>query len=191
MTEHHLTQKQHNFTLYYFKTGKPAQSYINAGYRVKDTGVARRNASRLLTNADVQSLLEKLRKEAEDASVMDVLERKQRLTEIGRGNIGQFVEAGEGGARIKVELETLNSGAVQEITTDEIKLGKGEDAPRAEVTKIKLHNPMQAIDLLNKMDGVYSDQPPINIDNRQVHIHVESKKAKKLTERISAGEGTG
>ena len=186
-----LTQKQHNFTIYYFKTGEAAQSYINAGYRVKDTGVARRNASRLLTNADVQALLEKLRQKAIDETIMDVVERKQRLTEIGRGNIAQFVEAGEGGARIKVNLETLNSGAVQEVTTDEIKLGKGEDAPRAIITKLRLYHPVTAIAELNKMDGIYSDQPQVNVDNRQIHIHVGSKKAKQLTERITAGEGTG
>ena len=75
------------------------------------------------------------------------------------------------------------------MDTFDVKIGKGEKAKLAQVTKIKLHNPSQAIDLLNKMDKIYSDNV-VNVDNRTLNIIVNSDKAKELTEKLIEGERT-
>lgn len=89
--------------------------------------------------------------------------------------IDHIIPLSKGGKTIKSNLQTLcelcnkTKGASKKSQPDVI-------------TKLKLHSPIQAIDLLNKMDKVYSDVPLVNIDNRQVNIYVSSEKAKELTE---------
>jgi len=80
-----LTQKQEAFTLLTFKTNEPADAYLEI-YKCKSKAVASAAATRLLKNVNVQALLEELNRKTEDDTIATVLERKQRLTEIIRGN---------------------------------------------------------------------------------------------------------
>ncbi len=48
---------------------------------------------------------------------------------------------------------------------------------------------IQAIDLLNKMEKIYSENV-VNVDNRTLNIIVNSEKAKELTEKLIKGERT-
>jgi phage terminase small subunit len=52
-----LNPRQQKFVTLYLATGNATQSYIDAGY-TKDPEAARRNASRMLTNADVAAAIE-------------------------------------------------------------------------------------------------------------------------------------
>lgn len=181
-----LTQKQERFCLEYFKIADGTRAAIVAGYSNK---TARSIASINLTKENIQARLNELRKRAEDATVMNVLERKQRLSEIGRARVTDFTEADENGARIKVDLKSANSGALQEVTTEELKLGEGK-APVVHVTKLKLHNPIAAIQELNKMDGIYSDSPnitvPVKVEARIIHFD-----AKDVAKAILEAERLG
>ncbi len=60
----------------------------------------------------------------------------------------------------------------------------------AQITKIKLHSPIEAIDLLNKMDKLYSDKATLPLqDNRVFNIFVSGgDDAKARLERLIAGE---
>ena len=49
-------------------------------------------------------------------------------------------------------------------------------------------NPVTAIDLLNKMDRIYSDFPAGLQDNRQYNIYISGEEAKKKLEMLLAGE---
>jgi len=109
------------------------------------------------------------------------------LTEIVRGRIGSLLDNDQ---RFKQDI-SLTDASIQEVDTIDVKIGKGENASLAQITKIKLHNPMTAIDLLNKMDKLYTDGASVNVDNRTLTINVNSEKAKSLTERLIEGERTG
>jgi len=85
---------------------------------------------------------------------MPVRERKERLSELSRANIPDFI-SDEG---IKVSKESPNVGAVSEITSVTRVLRKGGEP--VVITKLKLHNPITAIAELNKMEGEY---PPSNV----------------------------
>ena len=74
-----LTQHQINFSLDVFNGENPAESYF-VHYKVKSMSVAAASATRLLKNVNVSAYLQELRQKTEDASVADVLERKQVLT---------------------------------------------------------------------------------------------------------------
>lgn len=173
-----FTQKQERFALNLFKGMSQREAYIQAGYSsISSLVTIDRHASDLANNGKVLARLAELRKKAEDASVMNVLERKQRLSEIGRARVTDFTEADENGARIKVDLKSANSGALQEVTTEELNLGKGK-APVIHITRLKLYDPVHAIQELNKMDGIYEESPRnppvnVNVENRIINFNAQ------------------
>ena len=107
-------------------------------------------------------------------------------------------ECENGVSRIAVGLDSVNSGAVQEVVSEEVQIGKGENAPTAVITKLKLRDPVAAIAELNKMDGAYAPTKTevTGKDGKELNtlppiIQVVSQEAKSITDKIIAGEGTG
>lgn len=181
-----LTQKQETYTLNLFKGMYQRDAYIDAYHPAYALSTIDANASRLANNEKVKTRSEELRKQAEDDSIASVVERKQILTEITRGRVGTLLDDNQ---RIK-QGEPLTDASIQEVDTFDIKIGKGENARLAQVTKIKLHNPIQAISELNKMERIYDTEGTVKIDNRTLNIYVNSDKAKDLTQRLIEGERT-
>ena len=174
-----LTQKQETFILEYFKGGNATEAAIKAGYSPK---TAQEIGSENLLKPIIAARLEELRKKAESSKIMAVVERKERLSEIARARLTDFVAAGENGARITVNLESAHSAALSEVTTEEVKDGRGEDAPMVQVTKLKLRDPIAAIAELNKMDGSYQpEKKEIRITNSWAEL-VESATDKRADE---------
>lgn len=180
-----LTQKQESFCLEYFKTGNATQAAITAGYSSK---TAASIASVNLLRPGVKARLQELHQTVQDATIADVRERKQILTEIARGNLMDYQEVGADGGYLNIDKEAPNSRAISEITSRTEYDNNGSNA--AVVTRVRLHNPVQAIQELNKMEKIYSEAPQINVDNRSIEIIVASPEGKELTERIMLGEKT-
>lgn len=184
-----LTGKQERYARFLFEGMSQREAYIQAGYSHNYAlSIVDSAASRLASNVKVLARIEELRKAAEDASVATVLERKQILTEIARGDLLDYQEVGADGGYLSIGKESPNTKAISEITsrTEYDKDGAGV----AVVTKVKLHSPIQAINELNKMEKIYDEGATVNIDNRSISITVQSEKAKQLTERILLGEVT-
>jgi len=181
-----LTEKQESFTLFIFKGMNQREAYVKAGYAFKSSlAVMDANASRLANNEKVKTRLAELQKRAEDASVMSVLERKQRLTEMARGDLADFVDSD--GGTITYGKDHPNHRAVTEFSIATTYTKKGEPI----VTKsIKLYNPVSAIQELNKMEKIYTEGAQVNIDNRSINIEVVSDNAKQLAEALIEGKGT-
>ena len=177
-----LTQKQETFCVKYFQLGNATEAALIAGYSPKYCAT---NTPKLLNNTKVQIRIQELRQKVEDASVMDVLERKQILTEIARANMINFVEVGQDGAWFNIDSTNLNNRAIQSIQSKTV-LGK-EGADDAVFIRVNLHDPTKAIDLLNKMDKLYSDGALVNIDNRKLEIIVRSERARDLLTEITQG----
>lgn len=193
-----LTQKQKTFCLKYFELGNATEAALIAGYSSKN---ARFFASRLLTKANIQNCIQGLRQKAEDASVMNVLERKQKLSEIARARLTDFMELGQDGSWVNIGEETPQGGAIQEIRS---RTEYDEDGSKPTVhTMVKLHDPIKAIDLLNKMDKIYTDGAQVNVNVNQMEakiVHFDPKaiaaailEAERLglTPEILAGNGHG
>ena len=185
-----LTQKQEAFCLNLFNGMSQREAYVSAGYSVNQLPERiDRDACVLAKNPKVIQRLGTLRKKAEDATIMDVKERKQRLTEIARARLTDFMEMGADGSWVNVGPESQYPGAVQELHS---RTEYDDDSDKSTVyTSVKLHDPMKAIDLLNKMDGIYKPEgAQVNIDNRRVEINVISPEARQLTEAILLGART-
>jgi phage terminase small subunit len=146
-----LNKRQEKFVLSIFAGASATQAAIDAGYSPK---TAYSIGPRLLKNVEVQARLRELFDEVKDTTVMSVLERKQRLTEIARGRFSDFVDKGGG---VNISPDDLHSAAIQSVRT-RLELGSKDEEP-ALVTEVRLHDPVKAIGELNKMEGIYSETP--------------------------------
>lgn len=180
-----LTQRQETFCVKYFELGNATEAALIAGYSSK---TVRHIASINLTKVNIRARLQELRQKVEDASVATVIERKQILTELARGNLIDYQEVGADGGYLSIGRDSPNTRAISEITSRTEYDKDGVNA--ALITKVKLHSPSQAIDLLNKMDKLYTDGSTVNVNTHSINIVVISEKAKELTEKILEGEGT-
>lgn len=90
-----LTQKQRRFIDEYIISGNATQAYLKAGYKVSES-VARRNASRLLTNADIKAELARRNAEIKSAKTADMTEVMEYLTSVMRGEQTESVATAKG-----------------------------------------------------------------------------------------------
>jgi len=158
-----LTQKQETFCLKYFESGNASKAALIAGYSKRSI---RAIASINLTKANVIQRIAELRQIAEDATIASALERKQVLTEIARGNLMDYQETGADGAWLNIGSDSPHTKAIAEITSR-----TNED--NSVITRVKLHNPIQAIAELNKMDGIYEGGNSMTIGKLNVIVNVQ------------------
>ncbi len=180
-----LTQQQEAFILDFFDGVKPGRAYLTH-YKCKSLSVADACASRLLKSAKIQGRLAELRAKAENATVMGVLERKQVLSEIARTNVTDFMEMGQDGTWVNIGKETPHTVAIAELHS---RTEYDDNGAHPTVhTSVKLIDKTKAIDLLNKLDRLYSETPPQVNDNRQYNIIVADELTREMTRRILSGE---
>jgi phage terminase small subunit len=178
-----LTQKQETFCVKYFELGNATEAAIQAGYNRKTAVVI---ASQNLTKLNIQTRLKELREEIKSTAIMNVQERQERLSEIARAKLTDFIELGQDGSWVNIGEETPKGGAIQEIHS---RTEYDDDGSKPTIyTSVKLHDPMKAIDLLNKMDKIYSEGQTVNVDNRKVEIVVYDPETKQIVQRLLNGE---
>jgi len=176
-----LTQKQETFCVKYFELGNATEAAIIAGYKPKTAEVI---ASQNLRRVKIQERINELREEVKSAAIMSVEERMKVLTEIARASMIDFVEVGQDGAWFNIDKTNLNNRAIQSVQSKTV-LGK-DGADDAVFIRVNLHDPTKAIDLLNKMDKIYSEGTQVNIDNRTIEIHDPKGKLISAISRLAA-----
>jgi phage terminase small subunit len=160
-----LTAKQERFCLNLFQGMNQSKAYVEAGYICKNLNTVKSNACRLAKNADILQRLAELKQQVAHDKVMTVQERLERLSEIARTNLTDFMELGQDGTWVNLGKDTPKTGAIQEIHS---RTEYDDNGSHPTIyTSVKLHDPLKAIDLLNRMDKVYSDSAIVNIDNRK------------------------
>jgi|WetSurMetagenome_2_1015567.scaffolds.fasta_scaffold360701_2 phage terminase small subunit len=156
-----LTPKQETFCLNYIGTGNIKQAGLAAGYAPIG---ARVMGSRNLRKGHIRARIAELRKAAADASVATVLERKQRLTEIVRARLVDFID--EDGAP-RLTSETAHNGAAADYIT---RTRTDKDGNAVTEKALKLRDPIPAIQELNKMEAVYKESATVNITRNDIRI---------------------
>jgi hypothetical protein len=112
-----------------------------------------------LTDVELKACIKAAHAKIEDDGIAGLVERKKILTEIARARLHQFGTAGADGFIPDIGPENINSAGLGEVTTRVEITGEGDSKKDvAHITKISLRCPMKAIDLLNKMDGVYVEK---------------------------------
>ena len=186
-----LTAKQERFAFNLFMGMQQREAYIKAGYSNKAAvAVIDVNASKLANNNKILLRVKELHDNQHSSEIMSLDERKKRLSEIARARLTDYQESGQDGGWINIGKESPNTAAIAEIVST-TKYDENGAQPIL-ITRVKLHNPMQAIAELNKMEKVYQDIIPVTQDNRQINIFVQDgEKARQITELIDGiGERT-
>jgi len=155
--ENKLTVKQEKFCIYYFDCGNATAAALKAGYSPKTAAAI---AGENLQKPTIKARLSDLQEKAASAKIMSVTERKERLYEIARARMTDLVECVPDGSRINVGIDGCQSAAIQSIKSS-TEYDDDGDHPTI-ITDIKLHNPIEAIKELNKMEKVYEEGTTIN-----------------------------
>ena len=183
-TEIKLTQKQENFTLNLFRDVPQNAAWGNAGYSTKySPQVIAVNASRLANSTKVQLRLAELRAEAASSAVMNRQELLETHTEIARGRVGNFLDESQ---RIK-QGANLTDASIQELDISDVKIGRGENAKLAQVTKIKLSDPVKSMQEIARLQGYYPKEGTgeDSQDNRAIYFIISGEKGQDLIEGIT------
>ncbi len=189
-----LTQKQENFVLNIFSGMSNREAYFQAGYSTKSSmAVVDVNACRLANSTKVLLKLEELRKQATSNKVMPVQERLERLSEIARGRLTDYQEAGlDGAGYISITKDSPNTAAIAGIESA-TKFDENGNTGTL-FTKVKLYNPIPAIELLCKLDGSLKSIPEgntVNIDNRKQEVKFVNFDPKEVARAILEAERLG
>lgn len=130
-----MTARQIAFCLAYAGSGNATQSAIEAGYSEK---TANEQASRLLTNVNIQNYLKELQEQNASKKIADAREMQEVLTSI-----------------IRQEMEEEN------IVVE----GCGDGVSEAVIKKKKSSHKdvLKAIDLLGRMQGAFTNQTTLNV----------------------------
>jgi phage terminase small subunit len=164
-----MNQRQELFCQGIFVGKTATEACISAGYSAKTAYSA---GQRLLKHVEVKARIKELNDAAVTEKVMSVAERKERLSEIARARYSDFVTAGPDGSWIDIGPEKANSAAICEVKS-KTEYDDNGDKP-AVIISVKLHDPIRAINELNKMEGA--------------HAPVETKVNGKITHRHEVHE---
>ena len=136
-----LSVKQEKFCLEYAKSGNQRQAYLKAGYKCKNKASADASASALLRNPNVKARLAELAQEVRDASIADVTEMQQTLTQI-------------------IRRELTEEMMMMMVEAD----GVSEPETRKVVKAPAIKDIINAINTLGKMQGVFVDKVEASVD---------------------------
>ena len=98
---------------------------------------------------------------ASTASLPATIERiVSELAKVGFANMGDFLKATTGGDPFFVyaELTDEQKAALAEVTVEDFKEGRGEDARDVRRIKFKLHDKLGALEKLGKHLGMFKDK---------------------------------
>lgn len=142
-----MTEKQKLFADEYLIDLNATRAYRAVYKNIKNDGVARRNGSRLLTNADIQKYIDDRLEEIHNEKTADAQEVMEYLTSVLRG----------------------------ESTSEEIVvegLGDGCSEARTMEKRPSEKDRLKAAELLGKRFGLYTDKVDMDAD-MDLHITVD------------------
>ncbi len=147
-----LTPKQEAFVAQYLLDLNATQAAIRAGYSEK---TATEQGSRLLTNVKVQEAIAKGREKT--AAKLEITKERivEELAKIGFSNMLDYMRAGTDGDPYLdfSNLTREQAAALAEVTVEDFKDGRGEDARDVRRIKFKLHDKKGALVDMAKMLG--------------------------------------
>lgn len=147
-----LTPKQERFVAEYLIDLNATQAAIRAGYSQK---TAQQQGSRLLLNVLVQEAIAKGREKT--AAKLEITKERivEELAKIGFSNMLDYMRAGTDGDPY-LDFSSLTreqAAALAEVTVEDFKDGRGEDARDVRRIKFKLHDKKGALVDMAKMLG--------------------------------------
>lgn len=160
MATQKLTGKQKRFCQEYLKDLNATAAYIRAGYAVNpDTRTASVNASKLLTNTNIQAYIQQLRDRAASRSEITLEKTLQEIARIAFADITTALSFDADGVHFKnsSELPQAVTAAISSVSSTETqKTFRGETETKI-TYKMQMHGKVPALTLLADFFGVRDD----------------------------------
>lgn len=134
-----MNLRREKFVREYLRTGNATKAAQRAGYSSR---TAYSQGERLLKNAEVQQALDAIRKRANEKGLVDLIEAKRILSRIVRAKLSGLMAANGSPDIAKIKR---TGQELMEFVVDEIPFGTR--------IKIKLRDPIAAIERLAKLSG--------------------------------------
>lgn len=148
--------------------GTPAvNAYEQVGYTAKTANALAACASRLLNDAKIQSRLASLQDQVTERAIEKAAITKAEvlaeLSKLARSNMLDYVKVQDDGYAY-VDLSAITreqAAAIQEITVEEYKEGRGEDARDVKKVRFKLADKRAALVDIGKHFGMFIDRQEV------------------------------
>ncbi|WP_375460017.1 terminase small subunit [uncultured Enterovirga sp.] len=152
-----LNRKQERFVEEYVIDMNGAQAAIRAGYARR---TAKQIANNLMKVPHVRTALDVARQRVSERAEMQADEVLRELAKIARANMGEFMRATSGGDPYfdYASLTPDQTAALSEVTVEDFKEGRGEDARDVRRVKFKLHDKLGALEKLGRYHGLFKDK---------------------------------
>ncbi len=105
-----------------------------------------------MKRAEITAEIRRLQEKMASPRIMTVQKRKERLSEIIRARMTDYVEIVNGSIQLKTNKEKLPTGGISKMQTVTKTDKSGTTVTK---TSVKLGDTLKAIHELNKMDGLY------------------------------------
>lgn len=130
-------------------------AYVAAGYSKNDG-----NAARLNGNEKVRARVEELLTAGAEKAGVTIQRIVDELAKVGFANMGDYLHATSGGDPFFVydQLTDEQKAALAEVTVEDFKEGRGEDARDVRRVKFKLYDKLGALEKLGKHLGMFKDK---------------------------------
>lgn len=152
-----MTPKQERFVAEYMIDCNATQAATRAGYSAK---TANEQGARLLANASVKAAIEASAKKHADKLEITAERILAELAKIGYANMLDYMSITPDGEPF-VDLSALTpeqAAAIGEVTIEDFKDGRGEDARDVRRVKFKLHDKRAALVDLGRHLKLFTDK---------------------------------
>lgn len=149
-----LTDKQAAFCREYLRDFNATAAYKRAGYTASESA-ARVNASRLLSNANVQGYLAGLRATTTERAEITLERTLEEIAKVAFSNITQALSFNDSGISLEdsTALPESVTAAIESVTFTETVTELGGSTKKA----LKMHNKMAALGFLADYFGIRDD----------------------------------
>ena len=161
-----LSNNHKLFCQKYIELGMNATRAYMEVYKNCTDETARRNASKLLTNADIKEYIGQLQNKVEDKSIVkieDVLKELYAIAFSDRSEIAKVesipIEDDEG--NVKYYRKQLDITDTNKLSKDAKKIVTGYKQNRTGIS-VETCDKMKALELIGKYLGMFNDSPTIN-----------------------------
>jgi phage terminase small subunit len=141
-----LTDKQKLFCIEYCKNFNATQSYVNV-YKTVNFNSARVQASRLLTNDNILSYIDELKKSLTSNLKLEINDILENLTKIAFSDMGNYVEWGNKPDDGNLTIEDKNYAILKDSSLLDTSLVTEIQSTKAGL-KIKLADKLKALGML-------------------------------------------
>lgn len=130
-------------------------AYAEAGY---NGGAS--HASRLATNGNIKARIAELMGKAAEKAEISVARVLEELAKVGFANMADYIRTtDEGDAYVDLsKLDRDKASVISEVTVEDFKDGRGEDARDVRKIKFKLHDKLSALEKLGKHLGMFRER---------------------------------